>query len=417
MNFNRLEILNHNLKENAYLPTNIKKILDNPKLTGVLNPLIKIVKTSEVYQKCLDVALMVNKNYLVVETEADAKEAINFLKVNDLGRATFLPLNVMKSKFIDDKTKSILNNLDGYLGVLSDFLEYDDLYQNIILNQFGNTLVVNNIDNANFISKSIQNKYRIITLTGEIIQVGGSIVGGSLNQTKNLANLNKEIADLNLKIALDSEVLINLEKDMETLLEGIEKKETHLYDIKTTINDLLNNRDSLLKNKNAKEEELKNITIELNSFSKNDLKGEEENLNQVYYNKTLEIELLEKEIKTNQLEKEKLQQLILEKDGMIKINRQEMQNKERELKDLEILLHKLDTKLDSNLNILNQEYNLTYEKARSEYFLEISLDEACLKVKKLKNDLKEIGMGNLDSIKEYKEVKGRYDFLNQEYTD
>ena len=415
LNFNRLEILNHNLKDNAYLPTNIKKILDNPKLTGVLNPIINIVKTSDYYQKCLDVALMVNKNYLIVETESDAKEAIQFLKMNELGRATFLPLNVMKPKYVDSKTKEILVNQEGYLGLLSDFLEYDKLYENIILNQFGNTIVVNTLDNGNKITKLMQNRYRIITIGGEVIQVGGSIVGGSLNQTKNLANLNKEITDLNLKLTLDEEVLRNLENDIEKVDSNIATLETKLYENKANLNDIETSINNIEKNYETIQNELKNTTLELNSLDKKE--GEEEKLNQAYYEKTLAIDLLEKDMKTSQVLKENLKQRILEKEGIIKINRQELQTKEKELKDLEFLLHKLDIKLDNCLNTLNQEYNLTYEKARSDYYLEISLDEARGKVQRLKDKLKEIGMVNLDSIKEYEEVSERYNFLNCEYTD
>ena len=108
--------------------------------------------------------------------------------------------------------------------------------------------------------------------------------------------------------------------------------------------------------------------------------------------------------------------MIKKKGGQMK-NNLLLKTKEKEVHDLEILINKLENKLDNNLNTLNQDYNLTYEGAKEKYYLDKDLDLAKEEVLDLKNKLKNIGNVNLDSIEEYKAVKERYDFLTNEKND
>ena len=155
---NKIDIINNNISSNVYLNNNVKKILDNPKLTGIIDALMNLVHVDYEYQKAFDVVSLSNRNFLVSKDEYSIKEAISYLKDNNLGRATFLPINIIKPKYIDEETLSSITINEDYLGVLCDFLEYDDIYKNIILNQYGNILVVRNIDDGNRLSKKINNK-------------------------------------------------------------------------------------------------------------------------------------------------------------------------------------------------------------------------------------------------------------------
>ena len=193
---NKIEIIKNNIYENSYLNNNVKRVLENSKLKAI-DALINLIKINPKYNTVLEVATSSNKNFLVVETKSDASKIIDYLKLNNLGRITFLPLEDIKGKYVDLDTQSKLTDLTGYLGVLSDFLEYDSKYKEIILNQFGNILVVDTKENANYLSKVINNRYRIITLDGEIFHVGGSITGGSL-KTGGITLAKQELTDLNL---------------------------------------------------------------------------------------------------------------------------------------------------------------------------------------------------------------------------
>ena len=413
---NKIDILKSNLTENMYLNNNVKRILDNKRLTGIHDALINLISTNSTYQTSLDVVSLSNKNFLVVDSSEAARNAIRYLKENNLGRVTFLPLDTIKAKYVDYDTQNKLTDIKGYLGILTDFLEYKDEYKDIILNQFGNILVVDTLENANYISKIIQNKYRIVTLDGEIIHVGGSITGGSLNN-RNLINTKNELTDLELKSNLEKNTLTTLNKEKEELENNLIIIENNIQKIRTDL--LLKSEE--LKNyevkKEEQEKELKDLVLELNSYDTSCFNQELENLNKSYYDKSLEYDLKVKEKDKILEEKDKLQSIVLEKEGFIKVNNQALKEQEKELQRLEILVNKLDTKLDNDLNYLNQDYNLTYERARDEYSLDLDMEEAKSLVIDYKNKLKNIGNVNLDSIEEYKNVLERYNFLTGERDD
>ncbi len=409
---NKLEILNNNLTSNAYLNMNVRSILDNPKLTGIIDALANIINVNASYQKAFDVVSISNKNFLIAEDDYSIKNAISYLKNNHLGRATFLPLQIIKKKFVDQETLNIILKEEGYLGILSDFLEYDEKFSNIVLNQFGNIIVVNTLENANRISKLIQNKYRIVTLDGEVIHVGGSVTGGSLDLKTN-ASLKSNITSLKLEIIKKEETkerintnLVTIDQEITDLDRNILKNRSELI---KTIDSLNNIKNNLL---NTKKE------LDLNKEELSSLNGIKENtLDKEFYDKSFECEMLEEKINDLVSLKDELQKGKEELEGINKENRQRNLNLEKELNELKLDLSKLDYQLDEKLNQLNQEYNLTYERAKEEYQQELDLISAKEKIDSLKRDLKDIGMVNIDSIKEFESVNERYLYLSSERDD
>ena len=411
---NQIDILKNNINDNLYLSISVQRILDNPKLKGIHDALINILKTEEKYQKALDVLTLSTKNFLIAEDMEAIKEAIAYLKENKLGRATFLPINVIKPKLVDLETKEICENTDGFLGIVSDFLEYDKLYENIVLNQFGNIILCDKIENANILSKRIANKYRIVTLDGEIIHVGGSVTGGSLNTSKNNFSLKNKVQELELTLNLNKNTLITQEESIDKLNTEIQLLERKIFENRGV---LLESIDSLNISKNnlaTFSKQLSDISLELKNIEGEDL---ENDLDKEYYDKSLEYETLDKKIKNLLQQKDMLQKSILEKEGTIKENRLNYQKKEKDLQNYTISLNKLDFKLDQDLNILNTEYSLTYERAKEEFALEVELEKARKDVDLYKHLLKEIGMVNLDSIQEFEEVNNRYTYLTNERDD
>lgn len=412
---NKIEIIKNNIYENSYLNNNVKRVLENSKLKA-LDALINLIKINPKYNTVLEVATSSNKNFLVVETKSDASKIIDYLKLNNLGRITFLPLEDIKGKYVDLDTQSKLTDLTGYLGVLSDFLEYDSKYKEIILNQFGNILVVDTKENANYLSKVINNRYRIITLDGEIFHVGGSITGGSL-KTGGITLAKQELTDLNLDSNNLKNTILTLRENINNNLKEKEVLENNLYLKKRNLLLLTDELKALQERLSNNKEELSNLKIELDSYDSKTFDQELLKLNQEYYDLSLKYELLVKDKNEFIKEYDNIQTNILEKEGLLKENNLLLKTKEKEVHDLEILINKLENKLDNNLNTLNQDYNLTYEGAKEKYYLDKDLDLAKEEVLDLKNKLKNIGNVNLDSIEEYKAVKERYDFLTNERND
>lgn len=419
-NNNRISIIKDNLDNNLLLNNNVKRVLNNPRLSGILDVFGNILNTDSTYSKALEVSIMGSKNFIITSDEYAAKEAINFLKDNNLGRCTFFPLNIIKPKGIDIETLEILKGNNDYLGILSDYVNYDNQYKNIVLNQLGNILVVKDIDAGNRISKLINNRYKIVTLDGETIHVGGSITGGSINVSVSVVSLKNELNSLINSNTTLKEILDELNKSINLYDKQIIDNEEMVYNIRSeyvTITETKNNYDKTLKEKNG---EIKGIEDELNNLGalkNNRITEEEENITKEYFKKKEEKELLIKEISNKNKEYQQIKMDILNLEAETRILNNDIKSKEKELKSLEIEISKMDAKLDNDLNILNTEYELTYEKANSEFMLDMDLDEARNLVNTYKNKLKNIGMVNIHAISEFEEVNTRYEFLTSQRDD
>ncbi len=415
----KINNLTETIENNNTLPQSVRNILNNPKLTGIHNIIGKLIDVEEIYSKAITTILGASANNIVVDNEISAKEAIKYLKENNLGRATFFPLSIIKEKSLNDADKYILNE-KGVVNIASKIVNYDSKYKNIIENQLGNVIVVDNIDNANIISKKLGYRYRVVTLDGEILHVGGSITGGNNKTTQNIISIKYEL-DNTIKEKEKTETIIkNLENEINKNDNILKQQEDELYLLnKTKI------ETEEIKNAKEKQQEELNKTLEEVKFdlkgTKNILEGklteEEEKILKEYYESirqkdetTNNINILEDE--KHDLEEEKEQfEYELKKESSI------YNSKNKELKELEIEVNRLDVKLDTLLNTLNETYNMTYEHATSLYKLELDEDLARTKVNTLKRNLKEIGEINLNAPKQYDEISTRYEFLISQRED
>ena len=419
-NNNRINIIKDNLENNSLINNNVKRILNNPRLTGIYDAFGNILNVDDKYSKALDVCIVGSKNFVIVSDEDAAKEAINFLKDNRLGRVTFFPISIIKPKGIDYETSNILNNDKDYLGILSDFVYYDEKYKNIVLNQLGNIIVTKDIDSGNRLSKLINNRYKIVTLDGEVIHVGGSITGGSINQNVSIINLKNELNDLNSKNEISKGILDELRDKINNIEKEIINQEEKIYHLKSEHVSLEEIKNNYNKNINDKTNELEDILKELNSLDKlknNKLSEEEENITKDYFKKKEQKELVIKELNNTNREYQDIKSNILNCEVELKMINNEIKKKEKSLKDLEIEVSKMDAKLDNNLNILNSEYEMTYEKAYSNYNLDMEINDARNLVNTYKNKLRNLGMVNIHAINEYEEVNTRYSFLTSQRDD
>lgn len=405
--------------ENSSFPVSIKRLLSNPKLIGIHNTISKLINIDEKYLLALDVSLGGAKDYLVVDNPNVAKTCINYLKENNLGRVTFFPLDVIKPRYIEDNILNVVNDMDGFIDILANLVSYDSNYKNIIFNQLGNVLVVDNIDNANKISKKINNKYKIVTLDGEIINVGGSITGGTVKK-KSIISEKYELENLLTKKDMEEKEILSLKQKQEEIDKNIKKFENILYEIGK--NKILLTEEYNAKNENYKllKNQLDRITLELNNLEDledNSINEEEEKILKKYYEVLKEKELVNKKIILLNEEKEKVSSLIEEYQAKYRLNNSNVRNLEEKKKTLEIESSKMSVKMDNLLNILSETYQMTFEKAKANYVLEEDIDVAQKNVNSYKKELKEIGIVNLGAIEEYERVSKRYEFLTKQDND
>jgi len=416
----KIEVLNNYISSGGSLSNSVKSVLNNPRLSGIHNALGNLIETSDKYTKALEVALLASKQYIVVDDEKCAKSAINYLKDNNLGRATFSPISVIKPRGIEPDTLNIVSNEDGFIDVFANVVKFSDQYYGVVSNQLGNVILVDNIDNANRIAKKIGQRYKIVTLDGDVVNVGGSITGGSIQIGKSIISEKKEL-----------EYLTRHKKELELVVKDISNEIIKFNDNVTSIEKVLfENKaklvetEELLHSKQSTKEVITNnyeqVESELNSLGHvvdSSLSREEERLMNLLFTVKREKEELIKDINNKTKEKDKLSVKIDEMEAVNKMNNSILYKVEKELKDNEILLGKLDVKLDNHLNILREDYELTFEKARDNYVLEISPSEARTNVNLYKNNIKRLGMVNLASIEDYKRVSERYEFLSSQKND
>lgn len=416
----KIEMLRNAMENNSGLPYAVKNVIDNPKLVGIHGVIANLIDVDKEYSVAISTALGAASNYVVVEDEFVAKEAIRYLKINKFGRATFFPLNIIKSREIDNATYRLLRQEEDFVGIASDLVRYERAYDNIIKNQLGTTVIVNDIDSANAIARKINYRYRIVTLEGELLHVGGSLTGGVVKNTSNIITQKHELED-NVKL------LQNLQNERAKLEVGInngdDKYKTILEERNKLNEEKAGYEISLRYEQERKllfEEELTKLKDEvgnINDLINGTLSTEEEKVVEEYYKK--EKEKKELTIKVNELKSEinDYKETIGEMERNSRSNNQEFYKKSKELKELEIKVNRADVKLDNLLNTLTEDYSMTFEKAKANYFLEMDASEARSIVDKCKLEIKKLGDVNVGAIEEYERVSERYNFLNNQKED
>ena len=416
----KIEMLKNTLENNSGLPYAVKNVLDNPKLAGVHGVIANLIETEKEYSVAISTALGAASNYVVVADEFVAKEAINFLKINKFGRATFFPLNIIKGREIDNATYQSLREEADFVGIASSLVKYESTYDNIIKNQLGTTIVVNNIDAANSIARKINYKYRIVTIDGELLHVGGSLTGGTLKNTSSLITQKHELLDneklLKTLVATRASLEMTINEE-DSKYKNILEEKNELVSRKTNLETEL--RYELEKKKTLKQEleKAKEEIKDIENLSNNLLSSEEEKMVSLYYEKEKEKKELEISVRALKAETTELFEEIEKLERDTKVNNQEFYKKQQELKALEIKVNRADVTLDNLLNTLTEDYAMTFEKAKANYFLEMDKEEARKIVDKCKLEIKRLGDVNVGAIEEYKRVSERYEFLSGQKED
>ncbi len=413
------ESLEISIQNDSKLPNSVKCILNNDRLKGVYGTIGKLLEIPNEYLTSIDVALGASSNFLVVENENIAKECIHYLKEKKFGRATFFPLNIIKEKHISKDIIKQLECQEGYIGIASDLVSFDSKFENVIKNQLGNVLIVNSIEDMNRIGKLLEFKYRIVTLDGEIMHTGGSLTGGSF---KNNSVLNDKsiLEEVRTKIALLEEQL----KKMKSDIEGFDQEENILREkeeiihrnkiqIQEKINEKTNNIDLKKRKQLELNKELEGIVSLKNGDVDEKLMALMNEVNEAETSKTI----IETNLNAVKSEKSALVSQIEELEHIYKEKNSSYNKLQNELKNKEIQLGKLDIQLDNLLQTLNESYNLTYEKAKITYVLEMDIEEARKQVKDLKNNIALLGEVNVFAIEEFERVNTRYEFLTNQKND
>ena len=252
------------------------------KSCSILGDTLKVKKG---YEVAVEMALGGAISNIITENENIAKTLIEYLKKKRLGRATFLPLSIIKSKKInlDDSVK----NVKGYLCLACEAVNFENKFENVVNNVLGKTIICDNIDNGLILAKKLNYKNRIITLAGDVINSGGALTGGSISQ-KNLGIMSRkaEIEFLNdkiIKINVKRDELLSAIKKLEekqNILQNLKKENTEkMYNNKIDIINLKNKINNLSKDINKIRNTLETSEVKIFDLTEKIEKNKEQILN------------------------------------------------------------------------------------------------------------------------------------------
>ncbi len=418
---NKIEILKDNINSDSKLPYAVKSVINNHKLSGIMGVIGKLIETSSEYAQCIDISLGALANVVVTSDEKSARDAITYLKQSGTGRVTFFPLNVIRPKRIDDSVLSKISGDSAFIGVASSLVKFDPIYRNIILNVLGNVIVTDNLVNANRLGKLINYSYKIVTLEGDVANAGGSITGGATNTKTGLINLKFEL-DKELKLYDEKVNSIKLKEERVNDLDNeLKILETRVFNSNNEFNGI---RDTVLR----KEKELEELKQSFDTVD-NEIKGnsgllnntidkEIEELLSKYYDLNSKKDLLLADVNLFKANKNDLQASLSELELSNRKQNSEYNALVKELNDINVLISKEEVKLDNLLLRLNEEYGITFEKAKATYLETLEdAEEVRGKVNYLKREIKTLGDVNVGAINEYERVNSRYTFLSTQRDD
>ena len=283
-------------------------------LSGIEGAIAELITVPKEYDVAIETALGASMQHIVVQNEQHGRNAIQYLKQNRYGRATFLPLNVMKGKTLAHNQIRLIENHPAYIGVASDLISFDPKYRDVITNLLGFVVITNDLKGANELAKLLQYRCRFVTLDGDLVNAGGSMTGGALKQnTTSLLSRKTELDELKAKIA-----------DMDTKTSKLEEKvkelKVVLKDSEAKIEQIRKNGETLrLKEQSIKAElretelQEKNMNERLSIYDLGKQEFEAEHGKNIERKEKVEALLLQYQQKIIELDKE-IQQLSEQKN-------------------------------------------------------------------------------------------------------
>lgn len=400
----KIDVLIDHKENKTNLFKGTKTIIDNKSLfRGMEGTVSDIIAIPEQYSSAIESILQNALQHIVVDESETAIKMIEFLKSNNGGRATFIPLSSINEKEVRTDYLMKINNKPGFIGVASELVSSDDKYAKLTKFLLGNTIIVEDIQSANQISHLVDKKYLIASLDGDLIRVGGIMTGGTKINSSNLIGIEDQIRQLN-------EIIPGLSKGIDIANIEIAKLENIKEEKQSLINELTI---EIVKNNEKNENVMKqfldlkhdfetqsNKTFSVDSLnsidgSLNELKSSKGIVQATLRSKREKLELIDVSISRSTISKQEL-----EKSLRIIISNSSEKMTEKT---------KAEFYVQEATKRLSEHYHLTFESARENFILSLGLDEARTIVSKLKTEIDELGTVNLEAIKTYAEIKERHD--------
>ena len=225
----RAQSLENILRNHSNFYAGVKSVLqEKARLGGIIGAVSEHLTFDVHYQTALEIALGASSQHIIVEDEESATKAIDFLKRNRAGRATFLPLTTIKARTISSQNQDAIAASPGFLGMADELVSFDKRLEAIFKNLLATTAIFDTVEHAREAARQVRYQVRMVTLDGTELRTGGSYAGGANRQNNSifikpeLEQLQKEIAEEEASLRSEEATLKTLQDQMATLSERLE---------------------------------------------------------------------------------------------------------------------------------------------------------------------------------------------------
>ncbi|MGG3456020.1 Chromosome partition protein Smc [compost metagenome] len=328
----------------------VKEVLKASKksaLSGVHGAVAELIRVPEKLELAVETALGAAMQHIVMENEAVSRQAIAFLKQRQLGRATFLPLDVIRPRQISAADKRQLEEADGFVGIGAELVGYEPRYADIVGSLLGNVVFASDLERANKMAARLQYRFRIVTLEGDVVNAGGSMTGGSQHRkNSNLLGRKRQLDQLASDIRESEEMLDKLRKGITDVRSQLAKAESELTRLREA-------GDAKRVEEQSCAGDLKQVDHEWRHVSEQfELYGQEKG----HYLKELEeLEATKKAAEERLVELEKEEQTVQQSIRAAEFARKASESAKEELQDLLTDLKVREGKLDQECQSLREQ--------------------------------------------------------------
>lgn len=411
---NRLELVVHRLERPFESQAGVQAVMNNKaSLFGVLDAVGNVFTPESGLELAITTALAGSMVHIVTENDKAAVNAINFLKKNMSGRATFIPLTSCKSRSVSEDALTVCEHAPGFMGVASDFVSNDAVFDILKESLLGNVIIVSTIEDANRLAKQLHHSYKIVTLDGDVMHRGGTMSGGKTkNNQQSMLTLKGDKESLEVEISKLKDRIVFSENEVRMLQTTIKETNDVLMQRRIALAQL----EPLLDVKRSKYERLQQEYEEVNpndEFMTEDVVDEVVGkLNRAY----MERDELSSNLALIRERRLALGNDVQRKEVLIRQYRSDLNKLTQEKHHVNLSDTKHATRLESNLERLSSEYQMTFE-----YALENIYDESAAnsrdEVLKLRGEIAALGNVNLEAPEEYQEAFERHEFLTKQLDD
>jgi len=358
----------------------VRSILEKrEQFSGLIDVVAKIVSVKAEYEQAIDTALGAKMQNIIVEDDQTARDAVQYLKKNNRGRATFLPLNMVNGSRLRNHYLNQLSQQEGFIGLAVDLVDFPKRLENIFNFLLGQIVVSDNLDHAVKMSKNSKRSFRIVTTEGDVVYPGGAISGGSSSSSsRDLIGRSRKIKELKKKKAKLQQKGKSLVKKLENDKKNLDQKQEKLESIKSKLQSLKMEENNIINRQNRIEENLNDLKVNQdqrnNNFSNldNNLKSSQNS-----------IEAEQKKIKELKIEINDLNIDINDLRAALNIKKENLAEIEPQLKELELDGARISEKRN------NAQEKLTEMQKNLEYKIE-EIENCRQEIEAINSDLEKI---------------------------